>query len=230
MTAQRSLSVIGSPGRSMQCVEKAGKIRKNFVDILGPHILKFVRSTYYASIPLEQRLAEDREMTRQMIDGLESEETQAELTELQDEERWLFEELLQHARTMAGASDEECFKHVLEIDESIIGEWTRGSADEIWRMMINALHRLWKKGGPQSIGLKGLVGSLDFAKYLTDRISEKYLPEIKEIIVVLAPELFKESFMDTGRNGYWEAAYMESTGEIVLREVSWDMVQTWANS
>lgn len=231
MTARRPLdgTTLG-PGRSLQCVEKAGKIRKNFVDTLAPHIEKFVRSTYCENSPPEQRLAEDREMNRQMLDGLESEETQAESAELQDEERKLFEGLLQHARTMDGASDEEYIKRALEIDENIIGEWTRGSADEIWRMAINALYRLWKKGGPQSIGIKELMAGLDFAKYIADRISEKYYPEIKEIIIILAPELFKESFMDTGRNGYWEAAYMESTGEIVLREVSWDMVQSWVNS
>lgn len=218
-------------GRAEKQIEKTGEIRRNFIDILEPHIRRFVELTYKENdgVPAE-KVADVRRFDRQMLEGLISEHMQAEVDRLEGEEKGFFEEVLQSAKEMETLSDEELLRRMDERDEEIISEFSRGSADEIWRMTINALHRLWKQSGPQSIGIKELIAGLDFARYLADRISEEYYPEMKEIIVALAPELFKESHMDTTRRGYVEMAYLESSGQIVLREVSWEMVQTWANS
>lgn len=216
--------------RSQEQVGKAGKLRRHFIDTTKPRIEKFVRDSYFAGMETpKQRIGRAREDAKNLREGLESEERKKEIAE--DGGGKYFAEVLRNLGVVLGMqTDEEILKDLAEADEELIGESVTSCADWIWQMMINHCHKLWKSGGPQSITMADFLDQLDFFKILRGYIDGKYYPEMKEIVVSLSPELFKESHMDTTKNGYMEVAYLESSGQIVLREVSWEMLQTWANS
>ena len=90
-----------SLGRSQEQIKKTKKIRVNFVDVLAPHIQKFVRESHNEASP-ELTLTEEREANQRFLDGLELEsgEVQADIAQLgsEDEGRKIFEEILQWAK------------------------------------------------------------------------------------------------------------------------------------
>lgn len=206
-------------------------VSAEFIETLEPHIRTFVELTYNDADTLIERAAGNRKTNQQMLDGLESEKMRAEIAELQGEEKELFEGILQSAKRAAGQTDEEFVKQAAEIDEDLIEEYSQKSSEDIWRMVVRTARRLFRESGPQCLDVGEFLSKLDFAKYLADKILEKHYPEMKAVLAALMPRLLKDSFMDTaGKGKYMEVAYLESSGQIVLREVNWEMVQTWANS
>lgn len=212
---------------------KAEQIRENFYKFLESHIEKFVKLTYEESMGgpagSAERLAKDRKFAEEAMKGLEA-EGEPDLGD--DEDREFFEKITQAFKNTAVQSDEECINEALELDKGIIYQYTRTCLSAVWQMAIHALYYDMWEDGLQSIRVQEFLERLDFAEHLGVNISDKYYPEIKTLLAQLVPLFLKDGYMYAfeADNKFFEAVYLESSGQIVLREVSREMFQTWEHS
>jgi hypothetical protein len=132
-------------------------------------------------------------------------------------------------------TSEEKAKEDEEITQELIAQDSRMVAVLIWECVVYDGVNRFRKSGEQIMELADFVAELPII-ITNPYCTENDYPEIRRILAEAIPQMFERSFMGKIYNDYhvdtkyMEMLYLESTGQIVLREVSEEMFQTWVNS